>query len=130
SPDTGHDHQSAARTLPELHHTLATTLHTIEALLTLADRQPQPAPDSRTPTLPELRELLELRTLISQKDLRAGRLLEKLLPGLRSASLPESEALESLMGRLRYDEALPVIDRMMTRFPPVDADEERDAPAS
>ncbi|MEO5339872.1 MAG: response regulator [Magnetococcus sp. MYC-9] len=73
--------------------------------------------------------LRALRVLLVDKDLRAGRLLETLLPALRAAGRRvEAERLETDLGRLRYDEARVTVDRLLAACDPPQGGEQESLP--
>ncbi|MBF0463420.1 MAG: response regulator [Magnetococcales bacterium] len=71
------------------------------------------APGAQTEPL-DRADLLALRTLLLEKNMRAGKRLTTVLPGLRAAGrVAEAEQLATVMGQLRYDEAVRVVEQLL-----------------
>ncbi|MBF0295162.1 MAG: response regulator [Magnetococcales bacterium] len=110
--------EEALPLLPELLAAFETVVASMQAVLEhMASASPAATTPPADPVAPlDQTALLELHELLLNRDLHAGRLLEKLAPGLRNAGLSEeADELETLVGRLRYDDAARLIDRMVRR---------------
>ncbi|MBF0161110.1 MAG: response regulator [Magnetococcales bacterium] len=101
---------------------LERVLAQITTVLTMSNHPESPEPPVSTPlsATPLDREGLQaLRTLLENKDLRATKQLEALLPGLRAAGMVDAAAqLEGEVGRLRFEEASQLVGRMLEAPPP------------
>ncbi|MBF0179196.1 MAG: response regulator [Magnetococcales bacterium] len=111
--------EKAPPLLPDLTAAMETVMTSMQAVLEhMASASPPvaTAPPAGPAAPLDTTALLELCELLLNRDLHAGRLLEKLAPGLRDAGFQtETEELEALVGRLRYDDAARLIERMARR---------------
>ncbi|MEO5331417.1 MAG: response regulator [Magnetococcus sp. YQC-5] len=97
----------------------ATTLASMEGILALS-RPPEqqvvaPVDGAAVMAAPLDRPgLMALRALLANHDLTAGKHFKSLSAGLRAAGLlAETDQLDAFMGRLRYREAMEMIDRLL-----------------